>query len=128
MTPAKSLNNLQFAGDRRFVGQQRRTAPTTTNEVRQSLQRSLCATKAANELAITDRTNIGGSNEPKLIKLFLAAPPYLRSAFAFADTRFGAVHQVFDIRPMFPKHDQRACDQKGHQVISAEISRGYGSA
>ena len=74
VTPAKSLNNLQFAGDRRFVGKQRRAAPTTTNEVRQSLQRSLCATKAANELAITDRTNIRGSNEPKLIKLFLAAP------------------------------------------------------
>ena len=124
MTPAKSLNNLQFAGDRRFVGKQRRAATAATNEVRQSLQRGFCVTKAANELAITDRTNIGGSNEPQLIKLFPAAPPYPRSAFAFADTRLGAVHQVFDIGPMFPKHDQRACDQKGKQIITTEISRG----
>jgi hypothetical protein len=59
MTPAKFLNKLQFARDACFIGKQRRTAAAATNKVGQSRQRSFCIAKAAYELAITDRTNIG---------------------------------------------------------------------
>jgi hypothetical protein len=59
MTPAKFLNELQFAGDTCFVGKQLRNPTAATNKVGQSLQCGFRITKAAHELAITDRTNIG---------------------------------------------------------------------